>query len=362
MRDKTVRNWGLKRRLAAAVAGLAVSGGIAFASCGGTEPLVVAEAGTLVSTILQNMLSGALSIITQSVLSTDRTISALKVAVKQEAASSEKKIAAMRQASEGFATTYVAARTNAQVTDVYNTYRSQGFDPCGNGTATELMRQQEQVADAATVARVAVEVDKAPGRFGDPVMTQKTRIDEHNQLFCTQAEKDAGICSNVTALAGADSSAGVLFKDSAPGDDTTKAKNAFINNIFGLPDSANAYTGKGDAPEAQSALHDKHRRDVLNSVAMVSFKAIQSEHEMDSSGKSLATRIRERVETYFGSAQSENWAKLLATQEQHGILIDMMKMDGLELKLVQRRIKQNMRMEGSLAGLLALANDRTNGK
>jgi hypothetical protein len=351
-----------RKKVAAALAGLLISGGAAYATCGGTEAMVIGEVQSLVESIIQNLVSGGAALIQQMVTQGNETMSALKVVVKQEAASSEKKIVGMRSASEAFSASYVAARTSQQIQGIYNTYQSQGFDPCGVSTEVQAMRAQEVQADKLAATKVVQEIDSAPGRLGNPVAAEAARVAQHRQLFCTQAEANAGICSNVGPLAGADSNAAIMFQDSAPGDDTTAAKDAFVNNVFGLPTSTSTYAGRGNSPEAQAAMYDRHRRDALNSIAMFSLKSIEADHEKDAAGKSLATRLRERVEEYFGSPTSANWAKSLAVQEEHGILIDMMKIEGIDLKLAQRRIKQNMRIEANLAALLAVANETNNGK
>jgi len=352
-----------QKKWVVALIAFSVSGGLAYASCGGTEPMVAGETGSLVQSVSGQMLQGALSIIQESITQSGNIISAIKVATKQEAASSEKKILAMRSSAEGFATSYTSARSSAQVYDIYNRYRSQGFDPCGNRTLTEALRNRELAVNVSAAQRVSTEIDAAPGRFGSPVVALKNRVNEHKALFCTQAEVDAGVCGTVGAVPGGDSNAALLFTEAEPGDNVTKAKNALINNMFGLPDSPEVFSGKAAAPESSAALYDKHRRDALNSIAMFSFKTIQSEHEKDAAtGKSLAGLIRERVETYFGSTRSQQWAQSLAAQEQRGVLVDMVKMEGIALKMAERRVKQNMRIEANLAGLVAVSNEVQNGK
>ncbi len=352
----------MQKKWAVALISFTVSGGLAYASCGGTEPMVAGETGSLVGSVSSQMLAGALSIIQQSILQSGNKISAMKTATKQEAVSSEKKIMAMRSAAAGFATTYTSARSSAQVYDIYNRYRSQGFDPCGNRTLTDALRTRETSANQTAAQRINTEIDTAPGRFANPVVALKGRVDEHKSLFCTQAEVDAGVCGSVGALPGGDSNAALLFTEADAGDAVSTAKNAFINNLFGLPDSPAVFNGKAAAPESAAALNDKHRRDALNSIAMFSFKTIQSEHEKDATGKSLAGLIQERVATYFGSTKSQQWAQALAAQEQRGVLVDMVKMEGVALKMAERRVKQNMRLEANLAGLVAVHNEASNGK
>lgn len=347
------------KKITAATLGLSMAASVAYAACGGTEAIVIGETQTLVQTIAQKMLDGASSIIQQSIVSTDRTLSAMKVVVKQEASSSEKKMLAMRGAGEALATTYSSQKASEQVYDIFNRYRSQGFDPCNTSALTKQLKIQEIKAGQSAAQRINTEIDAAPGRFGDPAAVLQNRIAEHKQLFCTQQEKDAGLCSSVGVLPGGDSNGSLLFADALPTATETKAKNAFINNLFGLPASASAYTGKGNTPEAQSSVADKHRIDALNSIAMFSMKTIQADHEIDpATGKSYSSLLKERVGLYFGTPASTKWAQSLAAQEQRGVLIDMVKMEGIALKLAQRRIMQNARLEGNLSGLLALSTER----
>lgn len=347
------------KKFIVAGAGLTLSASLAWASCGGTEGIVVGQVQGLVQLIAQKMLDGTLAVIQNSILSTDRTVSAIKVVVRQESASSEKKIMAVRGAGEAFATTYSAQRASEQVYDIYNRYRSQGFDPCGTSKLTKDMKLAEIKAGASAVARISTEIDAAPGRYGDPAQTLAARLSEHKSLFCTEAEVAAGVCSSPGVLPGGSSNAALLFQDAAANSVESKAKNAFINSLFGLPTPANQWAGREQTPEAQAAMADKHRKDAINSIAMFSMKTIQSDHEIDpATGKSAAGLLRERVGLYFGTDKSAQWAQSLAAQEQRGVLVDLVKMEGVALKLSERRIMQNARLEGNLAGLLALATDR----
>lgn len=352
----------LRLKVSVGLASLALSGGLAYASCGGTEGLVNTATAQLAASVAADIAAAAASIIAQMQIDQERIISAIKVTVKQDAVSSEKVIAAKRSATEGFATAYVAQRTSEQVYDLYNKYRSQGMDPCNTATLTEALKTRETAALQSAAARINTEINAAPGRYGDPVQVAKNDLLQHKQLFCTQAEVNAGTCASVGALPGGDSNAALLFTEADAGDTVSKAKNAMINNIFGLPTSSAGIVGKGATPEAQSAMSDKHRRDSLNSIAMYSFKTIQADHERDSSGKSVAGLLKERVETYFGSSRSEQWAQSLAVQEERGVLLDMVRMEGIALKLAERRVRQNMRIEGNLAGLVAINNEARNGR
>ena len=352
-----------RKKIAAVTIGLATTGGLAYASCGGTEPLVTIEVEGLVAAVIGKLVDGFTSLDYLSGYFSNGTASAIKVATKQESVSAEKKILAMRNSGVAYATAYVAQRSSEQVYSVYSRYRSQGFDPCNVSGVTTALRTREASVDGSVASRIGTEIEAAPGRFGDPVLAFKGRLNEHKSKFCTATEQAAGICSSVGVLPGGDSNAALLFEEAAPNDDTSKAKNAFINNLFGLPQSRQGFAGRGQTPEGQAALVDKHRRDAVNSIAMVSFKTIQSEHEKDSAtGSSLAGLIRQRVSTYFGSDQSQHWARSLAAQEQRGVLVDMVRMEGIALKMAERRVRQNARIEANMAGLLAVTNDAYNGR
>ena len=352
-----------RKKIAAVTIGLATTGGLAYASCGGTEPMVTIEVEALVATVLNKIVDGFTSMNYFSAYFSNGTVSAIKVATKQESVSAEKKRLAMRNSGAAFATAYVAQRSSEQVYSVYSRYRSQGFDSCGVSGMTTALRTREVAVDGSIATRIGAEIEAAPGRFGDPAQALKVRLDEHKAKFCTATEQAAGVCSSVGVLPGGDSNAALLFEEASPNDNTSKAKNAFINNLFGLPHSAQGFAGRGQTPEGQSALVDKHRRDAVNSIAMVSFKTIQAEHEKDSAtGSSLAGLIRQRVSTYFGSDRSQQWAQTLAAQEQRGVLVDMVRMEGIALKMAERRVRQNARIEANMAGLLAVTNDAYNGR
>lgn len=347
----------LGQKIAVATSGVCLTASLAYASCGGTEGMVVLEVQAMVQMVAQAMFDGAISLIKQSIFNTDRTLSAMKVVVKQEAVSSEKKMVAMRGAGEALATSYAAQKTSEQVYDIYNRYRSQGFDPCKISVTTKQLKKLEVKAGDSVSTRVAKEIDAAPGRFERPEVAMQRRVEEHKKYFCTQEEKEAGVCAKVGELPGGDSNASLLFVDAKSDSVETKAKNAFINNLFGLPADPRQF--KGQSAEAQSVMSSKHRIDAMNSIPMFSMKTIQADHEIDpATGKSYAGALRERIGMYFGTETSQKWAQSLAAQEQRGILVDMVKMEGMALKLAQRRIMQNARIEGNLAGLVALSAER----
>lgn len=329
----------------------------AYASCGGTEALVVTAVQKLAASVSNSMAQATTTIVTNSILSTDRIVGALKVVVKQESVATDKKNASMRETGEAFASTYSSQRSSEQIYDIYNRYRSQGYDVCRVSTMTKTLKGREVSVAASVPARVRNEIDAAPGRYGDPAVALQARVNEHKQYFCTAAEVSAGLCSSVGQLPGGDSNGTLLFKDAAANGIEAKAKNAFINNLFGLPTPI--AKGKGSTPEGVAGMSDKHRIDAINSIAMHSLKTIQADHEKDpATNKSLAEMIKERVGVYFGTEQAKGWAQSLAAQEQRGILVDMVKMEGVALKMAERRVAQNARIEGNLAGLVALSAEK----
>lgn len=308
----------------------------------------------------------------QETLNTERIISALKVQTKQIALNGEKEAANASQSMQALATTVIAQDQAIQIQKVMEDFGNstgQGYDPCGEQAKARYITAA-YANSTDVVDEIRSTVDTAPGVYKDPVQTRAQRLSEHRALFCTPSEVSAGLCSTVGPKAGASLSFATMFQPSAVGDDTEKAKNAFVNNVFGLPD-APIDSRFANMPETQAYMRDKMKRDGMRSIAATSFKSIQSMSAADPASAASATNnngfvagtsfldaLSAKVDQYAGGADYRRWEQSQAVQSERGLLVNLAKMNALKLYMTSVEYDQYERMEANLAALLAVENSR----
>lgn len=340
------------KRVSCAFVALSASAGVAWASCGGTEALVLTSAARLATSAVSSLTSATTRIVNADINQTNSILAALKVVTKQISASSEKNSANIVKVSEASAAVMSDIATKELVDKVVIDFLSQGFDPCGTSTVTKKMRQAEITAQNSIPVRMAAEIDNLGGKYASPTDTLRAREAQHQRMFCTQEEVTAGACSSVGKVPGGDSNAALLFsKDTSA--DVVAAKNAVINTIIGLPDAPLAKSVV-DTPEGQAYLLEKKKKDAFMGWAAYSLKSIQVQNEV------YKDAMDERVGQYFGTPRAVEWAKDQAGQATRGVLVDLLKIQGLQLKVRERRIQDNLRIEANVSALLELENQKVN--
>jgi hypothetical protein len=338
-----------------AVAGvcLLASAGIAWASCGGTEVLVSAAVTSMAATVSASVTAMATAVVTQDQYNANSIVSAIRVMTKQKAVSSDKASQAMIQGGTAQAVFASELADKELVDKMVLDFTSQGFDPCGQSTATKNMAAAENGVRSSVSKRVLSEVEGVGGRYASKLASLISREKQHNEMFCTQSEKDAGICSSVGRLPGGDTNAALLFNtDSSP--DAVAARSALINTIVGLPDEPLPVEAQKTA-EGQAYYLEKKKKDAFMAWAANSLKSIQAESE------GLKSSLDERVGQYFGTPRAAQWAASQATQSTRGVLVDLVKIQGITLKARERAIRENLRLETNFAAMLELENQSTNG-
>lgn len=341
-----------KRKAAVAFGVLITSGSVAFASCGGTEPLVTTAATALATSVLGSLSAAGAKLIEADNIQTQQIVSAIRVVTKQVSSSSDKSTATSVQSEQAVAAVQKDIADQEIANKVVMDFTSQGFDPCGQSVITKKVAATEAQTRVNIINRLNSEVQAGGGRYGSPSDVIASRERQHRDLFCTQSEVDAGICSSVGKLPGGDSNAALLFgTDKSP--EAVAAKNALINNIIGTPDAA-LPAGAVNTPAGQAYLLDKKKKDAFLAWPAYSLKTIQAENE-DFKGV-----MDERIGQYFGTPRATAWAKDQASQASRGVLVDLLKIQGLTLKVAERKLNANLRLEADLAALLELDNQRVN--
>jgi len=331
---------------------LATSASVAWASCGGTEALVSASAASLASSVVAQLVASTSTLVALDNVQTEALISSIKVVAKQVDASGEKSNATIVQGEQAFAAVAKDLADKELADKFVMDFLSQGFEPCSQSTATKNLALAEASVRVSIPERVNSEIEAAGGRFGSPAAALKAREEAHRKNFCTQSEVDAGLCSSLGKLPGGDTNAALLFGTDKSAD-AVAAKNAFINNVIGLPDAAPPL-GAAASPEAAAYLLEKKKKDAFLAWPANSLKSIQVE------GEAYKSVMDERVGQYFGTKRAADWARDQAGQAQRGVIVDLVKIQGLQLKVRERRIRENLRLEANFAALLELENQRVN--
>lgn len=336
------------KKAAVAAAMIATSGGVAWASCGGTEALVYAGTQILVSVVTAKITAMTAAVTALDNTQTEALVSSLRVATKQIQASGEKLSITGLKSEEAEAAVRKEIADKELVDKVVVDFTSQGFDPCKLSESTKRVSILESQAKNAVPMLIKKEVEAGGGKYASHDAVISAREERHQSLFCSEAEVAAGACKQLGKIPGGDSNAALLFSTDASSD-TRAAKNAVINNIIGVPDNP-VPKDVANTPEAVSYLLEKKKKDSFLAFATYSLKTIQSENE------TFKGAMDERVGQYFGTSRATEWAKSQQSQAPRGLMVDVVKIQGMNLKLAERRLNQRLRMEANLAALLELEN------
>lgn len=341
------------KKLAVAMTFLASGAGVAWASCGGTEGLVVASVGASAASLIAQIAAAAASLVTLDTAETQVLVSSIRAATKQLDASAEKTAATTIQSEQAAAAFAQELADKELANKVVVDYTSQGFNPCEVSDATRRLAQMDMQSRLALPNRYRTEVDAVGGRYADPSATVRAREELHRNLFCTQSEVDQGVCGSVGKIPGGDTNGALLFSTDTS-DEARTAKNALINNLVGMPD-APIPPSVVNTPEAQAYLLTKKRKDVAMAWPAYSLKSIQNDNE------TVVPVLNDRVGMYFGTPKAAEWARSQTSQAPRGLMVDLVKIAGIDLKIAERRLMQSLRTEANLATMLEMENEARNG-
>ena len=352
-----------KRRLLAGLTGVTVVTS-AYAWCppqyqeAWVYPAFVWSAGILSAQITQMDLAFSAQLWFQ----TERLISGIAVLTKQKAVAANQISDGLRNTNQNVAIGLNALSQAERVKRARFEYGGdfgQGYSPCYVFQGRLGISRSESDLNGAAAAAVRTEVQAAPGRFANPVTAQREMLEEHNKLFCTQDQVDSGLCSSVGPLPGASLNVATLFKPTAGEEDLTKAKTALINNLAGLPDGEVPKAGGGTQMAASYQLA-KIQKDAVRSSALASLKQIQLETTSGQDGEHshgdlpLSRQYENEIKRYAGnSAEYQNWSRIMAAQNDRGVMVELLKIKALDLSLQERQFRQWERMEAQLASAVA---------
>ena len=329
---------------------------------------------TAVTTLVNEVIGRVTGTSNSNATNERKIMSALKVQTKQISVSADKEAANTSQVMQALSTTVIAQETAFQVQKVMEDFGAstgQGFDPCGEQVKSRAVAAG--YADSTNVVNMVRGVDAAPGVYKNRGTTLAVRVSEHKANFCTTDEKNAGLCTTVGANAGASLTFSTMLQTARVGDIEDRAKNAFVNHIFGLPDQP-LDANRANTPEGLAYVRDKMMRDGFRSISMTSLKAVQAMGTSAAAGgastadndghvadQSFLEAVKTKVDQYAGGAKYKQWEVSLTTQSERGLLVNLAKMSAFKLYMTAVEYDQYERMEANLAGLLAIENRNRGG-
>lgn len=291
-----------------------------------------------------------------------RELSAMKVATSQVATAAKAEINAAQTLMKGKMAALGALEQTVQQMQVYRKYSAitgQGVDPCGQLAAQAGMVNATRRAEAS-VTDLVQRIASAPGRYSSAEGYLERLLRTRQTNFATKDDERLGFGKAASgevitatgakfAIAGADTNAGVLFADSS--DPRIKlAKEAFLNNIGGVPDAPLTLEA-ASLPAGKQYLIQKAQKDAAMSAALNSLALIASENSPVNGQDSKSLAMRKLVGQYFGEDASTRW-KGWAVQDSRGILADQLKIDAAALALRAEQYKAGQRQEMLLASAL----------
>lgn len=337
------------------------SAGAALYGFGPAEGWTITEIGKLSASVGTNIATFGSTFGTNMATKYEQLISAVAIATKQEAMAGDMVADASRQASNQLVNAVRAQNESEQVAEAilnYNPALAQGYEPC-------LARAQNRTLDNtfdklhnSARSRVAA-LDVAPGAMVASTGAAMTaRLATHRTKFCSQAEAQAGICT-LSALPGGDTNAALLFVSTQPGSLQAQAQQAYMQHVLGAPDQV-LPKAAGTTPAGQAYMLEKNSKDALLSIPAYSLSMVQAANTQspDTANKSPNEVLRLRVNQYFGGKEAQKWSNALTAQSERGLMVEAVKMSGMEVWLHHKQYQQNQRLELNLAALALAASEQ----
>lgn len=318
------------------------------------------SAGSTVAAAITGMVN---AIGTERAANLMRVTGALKVLAEQintSANTSNQQMLSAKQAAASVQADVYNYKAISKTLLDYDPITGQGYNPCVEQDRSKNLSVALGEASNDMQEKVIREIDAAPGAFVPSraaVIAQ--RMKDASNLYCTASQVASGLCSTPGAMAGKDVDASNFFASAQGGTPQDNAKSALLNNMFGLPAVALPASAVA-TPVGQAFLDEKRTSDAINSVAQASLKTIQSYTASRSSGggaadsQSVLDALGSKVDTYAGGADYDNWAAAQASQSERGLMIELAKMEALDLSMGYMEYQSEERREASEAAKLAL--------
>ena len=294
-----------------------------------------------------------------------------------------------------------------------NSAKGQGHNPCQVSAEQSELSEATTEADASVYGTINQEISAAPGKYAprDQIMAQRTVI--HDANYCTADQAASGLCRGEAPRAAKSLKAATLFTPSNGSDTVHEDKVAFINNVVGFPaqplSQSQAKTVGGAA-----YVGNVHRLNAIRSPAMTALKQIQAEYtaygdqnhfheeedddddhegeidatseknqalkatqaqreadealeggaaantaeaskaELDKDALPVILQLEKQVARYLGNGpEYKKWNETLISQNDRGLLKEILQIKGLKLFLQAREYEQLMSLEAMMAATVA---------
>lgn len=327
---------------------------------GPAESWTIVQIGKLSTSVGTNIATFGSTFGANMALKFEQVISAVAVATKQEALAGSVVADAGKQSAEQLVNAVRAQKLSDQAANAildYTPAMAQGYEPCVSGARNKTLDNTFDALGASAKNRVAA-LDVAPGAMVASTGAAMTaRLANHRTKFCSEAEAQAGLCS-VSTLPGGDTNGALLFLPTQPGSLQEQAQKAYMQHVLGAPDQV-LPKGAGTSPAGQAYMLEKNSKDALMSIPAYSLSMVQAANlrSADTGDKSANEVLRVRVNQYFGGKEAFKWSQALMGQSERGLMVEAVKMNGLEVWLHHKQYQQNQRLELNLAALALAASE-----
>lgn len=337
------------------------SAGAALYGFGPAEAWTIAQIGKLSASVGTNIATFGSTFGANMAVKFEQVISAVAVATKQEALAGGVVSDASRQSAEQLVNAVRSQKFSDDVAKTilnFNPSMAQGYQPC-------LARAQNRTLDNTfdslhnSARNGMTRLDVAPGAMVASTGAAMTaRLANHRTKFCSQAEAQAGLCT-LSALPGGDTNAALLFVSTQPGSLQAQAQQAYMQHVLGAPDQV-LPKAAGTTPAGQAYMLEKNTKDALLSIPAYSLSMVQAANTQspDTANKSPNEVLRLRVNQYFGGKEAQKWSAALTAQSERGLMVEAVKMSGMEVWLHHKQYQQNQRLELNLAALALAASEQ----
>ncbi|MBZ6078930.1 hypothetical protein [Microvirga puerhi] len=282
--------------------------------CLGVELRVTGKTAAVEADVLSKIGGVESQVVTEANLQTERLLSALKVATKQDSISGEQNATATQKGTEASASAWSSHRTNMQVLDATQRYKSVGYSACTTISKAEDFASAAR--NAGTKAKTLASSYVARPGGGT------------TQDWISRADGDA-------------QSAAVLFEGG------TQAAN-YINFVIGPPRERTTSTSN-TLGEQVSRLGDM-REAALQSIAARTMANVASYKEVDD-------KLKELNKTWIGDDGGQRWASEMAASHERGILLDAVRIEAATIASTLVRIKKRINTELAIAGYALARTD-----
>lgn len=253
-----------------------------------------------------------------------------------------------------------ALNTQEKITEAVEEFSPQsvGHRPCAVIEDIKKVEKAQKVAKAS-VPEMTQDVTARSGHYANRAEAMARILTLHDEKYCTQDQADSGLCKKVGKRAGANLTANTLFLSAKKGDDTDQDKDAFIDLMVGLPDDP-VPASQINTTVAIDYQDKKRQKDSIKSIAVHGLKYLQAQNtEMDASAvsehktkttdptaegntegstageafSSYSGMVKRDIQRHFGgSDEYKARKKYLASATEKGVMIEIIKADGLLLR------------------------------